>query len=230
MHKGETTTPDWNRLRSRMVEEQLTGRGLKSRKVLDAMMNVPREQFVPGTVRSRAYEDRALPIDYGQTISQPYIVAFMTETLELFPDANLLEVGTGSGYQTAVLAMMAAHVNSIERIPELAQRAETTLQSLGIRNVTLTVGDGSTGLPERAPFDRIIVTAASPKVPGPLFDQLKDDGVLVLPRGGMDEQEIVRIKRKSGRCIEERLIPCRFVKLVGANAWPAGRTTDEPRK
>ena len=161
----------WREPRRRMVEEQLRRRGLRDTRVLDAMMSVPREVFVPPDQLERAYEDRALPIGYSQTISQPYIVAYMTHQLSLKPASKVLEIGTGTGYQTAILALLAGSVFTVERLPELQTEAATNLRNLGLTKVTMEIGDGSVGLPNHAPYDRIMVTAAAPRVPGSLVGQ-----------------------------------------------------------
>jgi protein-L-isoaspartate(D-aspartate) O-methyltransferase len=200
-----------------MVERDLRGRGIKDARVLAAMGSVPRHLFVPGPLQSAAYEDRPLPIGERQTISQPYIVAFMTELLELRGSEKVLEIGTGSGYQTAVLAETAAEVLSIEIIPTLSARADKVLRRLGLTNVQLKVGDGFYGWPERAPFDAILVTAAAPKVPEPLWRQLRDGGRLVMPLGEQNQpQNLVRVRKVAGKQIIEKITGVVFVPLVGA--------------
>jgi protein-L-isoaspartate(D-aspartate) O-methyltransferase len=203
-----------------MVEEQLRSRGIRDRRVLQAMANVPREDFLPPRIRSAAYEDRALPVEHGQTVSQPYIVAYMTEKLETSPDRRVLEIGTGMGYQTAILAMLSRQVYTVERIAALQELAVINLRAYP--NISFVVGDGSLGLPDHAPYDRIIVTAAAPSVPPALVDQLDDEGVLIVPVGGAAEQTIVRVVREGGRTRETAMLACRFVKLVGRAAWPNG--------
>ena len=210
---------DWASSRQRMVEEQIRARGIDDERVLDAMLAVRREQFLPAGSRHAAYEDRALPVGQGQTISQPFIVAYMTQKLMLTPSCRVLEVGTGTGYQTAILALLCKRVFTIERIPLLQHRAAKVLRSLQISNVSMTTGDGSLGLEEEAPFDRIIVTAAAPQVPPPLVDQLVDGGQLVAPVGGLTEQTIVVVVRNGQRTIETACLACRFVKLVGEEGW-----------
>ncbi len=182
-------------------------------------MSVPRERFVPDSLRGAAYEDRALPISHGQTISQPYIVAYMTEQLAPTVNDRILEIGTGSGYQTAILARLAGHVYSVERIRELSRSAAVNLADLGITNVTLAIGDGSVGLESQAPFDGILTTAAAPRVPPRLAAQLADGGSLVIPVGGTSEQTIVRVVRHGTRTVETPLLGCRFVKLIGREGW-----------
>lgn len=213
----------WLALRRRMVDEQIRRRGVGDPRVLDAMMAVPREKFVPSRVRAAAYEDRALPVAHDQTISQPFIVAYMTEQLSVTPDARVLEIGTGTGYQTAILATLAKHVFTVERIATLQQQAAARLADLNVPNITISCGDGSLGLPEHAPYDRVLVTAAAPSVPGPLTDQLVDGGVLVIPVGASAEQTIVRVVREGQRTIETPMLACRFVKLIGQEGWPIGK-------
>jgi protein-L-isoaspartate(D-aspartate) O-methyltransferase len=213
---------DWLDPRQRMIDEQIRRRGVSGPRVLDTMAAVPRERFVPASVKGAAYEDRALPIGHGQTISQPFIVAYMTEKLSVTSDARVLEIGTGTGYQTAILAMLAKHVFTVERIAALRDLAAANLAKLSLTNITMTVGDGSLGLVEHAPYDRIMTTAAAPSVPGPLVDQLVDGGILVIPVGGSAEQTIVSVVRKGKRSIETPLLACRFVKLIGKEAWPGG--------
>lgn len=203
-----------------MVADQIKARGLRDRRVLDAMLAVPREKFVPADVRAAAYEDRALPVGYGQTISQPYIVAYMTEQLAVTPDCRVLEVGTGTGYQVAILARLAKHVYTVECISALQRRAAATLAEFHITNVSSTIGDGSLGLPAWAPYDRIITTAAAPQIPAPLIDQLVDGGRLTIPIGGAEEQTLVTVVREGRRTIETPTLPCRFVKLIGREGWP----------
>jgi protein-L-isoaspartate(D-aspartate) O-methyltransferase len=199
--------------RRRMVDDQIRARGIRSEPVLDAMVGVPRHLFVPPDVRSRAYEDTPLPIGHGQTISQPYIVAYMTEALQVAPEHRVLEIGTGSGYQAAVLSGLARQVFSMEILPELAESARQVLASEGYRNVETRTGNGYLGWPERAPFDRIIVTAAPPEIPKALIDQLAVGGRMVIPVGTMF-QEIVVVTRNTRGVTETRTIPVRFVPMV----------------
>jgi protein-L-isoaspartate(D-aspartate) O-methyltransferase len=208
--------------RSRMVEQQLRGRGIQDERVLAAMGRVPRELFVPESLAHLAYEDGALPIGFGQTISQPYIVATICSLLELEGDERVLDVGTGSGYQAAVLAELAKDVVSIERVPELAERALEALRRAGYENVEVRVGDGSLGVPERAPHDGIAVAAAAPVVPPALYEQLAEGGRLVLPRGGRWGQELVLVERTSQGPVERRSVSCRFVPLVGEEGFRRG--------
>jgi protein-L-isoaspartate(D-aspartate) O-methyltransferase len=200
-----------------MIREQLVGAGrnITNARVLAVMEKVPRHEFVPEQQRNRAYEDRALPIGHDQTISQPYIVAFMTEQLDPQPTDRVLEIGTGSGYQAAVLAQLVAEVYSIEIIEPLAQHAEADLKRLGYTNIHVRAGDGSQGWPEAAPFDAIIVTCAPEKVPPSLVEQLRDGGRMIIPVGPMGEQELVLL-RKRGEQLEQRaVLSVRFVPMTG---------------
>ena len=219
MTGARTNQDEWASRRRRMTEEQIRRRGVHDERVLAAMMAVPREYFCPTAVREAAYEDRPLPIGWDQTISQPYIVAFMTEKLSLTPQSRVLEVGTGTGYQTAVLARLCAHVFTVERIAAVHEQAVTNLAQLNRNNVSMFVGDGSVGLAAHAPFDRIMVTAGAPKVPASLVAQLVSGGTLILPVGGSREQTIVRVIRDGNRTIETPLLACRFVRLVGLQGW-----------
>ncbi len=204
------------RLRSRMVDKQLRKRGIQDRRVLGAMNVLPRHQFVPDEHKPQSYEDRPLPIGDGQTISQPYIVAFMTENLRLKPHHKVLEIGTGSGYQTAILCHLADYVYSVERIPRLADLAGARIGDLGYRNLDIHVGDGSQGLPDQAPFDRIMVTAAVPRLPNVLCAQLSQfGGQLILPIGAAPAQELKLITRTADRFTTRNLLGCRFVPLIG---------------
>jgi protein-L-isoaspartate(D-aspartate) O-methyltransferase len=207
---------DFAAARRAMVEQQLAARGIADPRVLAAMAVVPREAFVPIDLAGNAYDDRALPIDAAQTISQPYIVALMTESLQIAPHHRVLEIGTGTGYQTAVLARLAAHVYSVERIESLSVTAQKVLDRLGVANVSFRIGDGTLGWAEAAPFDRIMVTAAAPKVVGPLVEQLTDGGRMVIPLGEDAAQQLVSIEQVRGTTIERPLIPVRFVRLIGA--------------
>ena len=206
-------------LRRRMVESQIKPRGVRDPRVLEAMMTVPRERFVAPAHRAEAYEDRALPVAHGQTISQPFIVAYMTEQLALTPDDRVLEIGTGTGYQAAILAQLCRHVYTVERIPELQAEAASILRDLNLRNVSMSTGDGSLGLPLHAPYDCILVTAAAPQTPTSLVEQLVDGGRLVVPVGGPSEQIIVRVVRRGARSTETPMLACRFVKLIGKEGW-----------
>jgi protein-L-isoaspartate(D-aspartate) O-methyltransferase len=211
---AERRTPDQEARRVRMVDEQLRARDITSPRVLEAMRTVPRHRFVPEPLRERAYDDSPLPIGLGQTISQPYIVAFMTQALDVQPGHRVLEIGTGSGYQAAVLAELTSEVYSIEVVPELAERARTTLADLNYDRVRLRVGNGYLGWPEQAPFDRIIVTAAPPEIPPALVAQLKAGGLMAIPVGE-GEQEL-RILRRTATGLETlQTLPVRFVPMVG---------------
>ncbi|WP_232522271.1 protein-L-isoaspartate(D-aspartate) O-methyltransferase [Marinimicrobium alkaliphilum] len=203
--------------RLEMVRNQLVARGIDDQRVLNAMERVPRQHFISPNLAFAAYRDSPLPIAEGQTISQPYIVALMTELLEVEPEHRLLEIGTGSGYQAAVLAELAREVVSIEIVEPLAKSASAVLEELGYRNITVLAGDGYAGWPERAPYDGIMVTAAAPHVPQPLVDQLKPGGRLVIPVGDAElTQELLLItKDKDGEVTRENLLPVRFVPLTG---------------
>jgi len=214
---------DFELARLQMVRRQLAARGIDDPRVLAAMSKVPRERFLPPSLQADAYADRALPIDCGQTISQPFIVALMTQAMRLTGSERVLEIGTGSGYQAAVLAELAGEVVTVERHADLSRRAGTVLAELGYQNVTLVCGDGTLGYPDRAPYDRIMVTAASRDVPPPLFDQLAEGGILVIPLGGRDYQNLQAIERRAGRSVTVDLSPCRFVPLVGDQGWPEER-------
>jgi protein-L-isoaspartate(D-aspartate) O-methyltransferase len=214
-------TADTRRLRLSMVEEQIVQRGVKDPRVLDAFRIIPRHLFVPEDERYLAYEDHPLPIGFGQTISQPYIVALMTEALQLRGDELVLEVGTGSGYQAAILALLTGHVHSIERISALAADAAARLSRLGIDNVTVVCQDGSVGLSERAPFDAIIVTAAAPQAPRALIDQLADGGRLIVPTGDREDQTLIKVTRRKDAITQENLGMCAFVPLIGREGWRA---------
>jgi protein-L-isoaspartate(D-aspartate) O-methyltransferase len=197
-----------------MVEKQLKPRGIKDERVLSAMAKVPREEFIPADVRGDAYEDGPLPIGYDQTISQPYIVAFMTEQLRPKPSDRVLEIGSGSGYQAAILAELVADVYTIDIIEPLAKTAEVTLQRLGYKNVHIKVGDGYKGWPEEAPFDAIIVTCAPDKVPQALVDQLKDGGRMVIPVGERFAQQLYLLEKRDGQLKESATLPVRFVPML----------------
>lgn len=205
-----------------MVERQLRRRGISDERVLAAMGRVPRELFVPEDLRELAYEDGALPIGFGQTISQPYIVATICSLLELSGDERVLDVGTGSGYQAAVLAELAAEVVTIERVPELLEWAKAALSEAGYDNVEVRIGDGSLGVPDRAPFDGIAVAAAAPTVPSALYEQLAEDGRLVVPRGSRWGQELVQVVKTPDGPVERASVPCRFVPLLGAGGFQRG--------
>ena len=212
--------PDLQRAKQIMLRKQLRRRGIHDPAVLGAMERVPRERFVPPELRPESYADRALAIDCGQTISQPYIVALMTQTLELSGGESVLEIGTGSGYQTAVLAELAGTVLTIERHAALSERAATVLGELGYQNITFRYGDGTLGWPEHAPYDRILITAAAAECPPALFSQLREGGLLVAPLGNQDAQMLQAIRKVSGEARPIDLSPCRFVPLIGEQGWP----------
>jgi protein-L-isoaspartate(D-aspartate) O-methyltransferase len=219
---GQSPAPvgDLGRERQRMVQEQLVPRGIKDGRVLAAMAKVPREEFVPPESRAGSYEDGPLPIGYDQTISQPYIVAFMTEQLRLSPTDRVLEIGTGSGYQAAILAELAREIYTIEIVAPLAQSAEAALQRLGYKNVHVKLGDGYKGWPENAPFDAVIVTCAPDKVPQPLTDQLKEGGRMVIPVGERFAQQLYLLEKKNGQLKESVTLPVRFVPMSGEATRP----------
>jgi len=196
-----------------MVADQIRGRGVRDERVLDAMLKVPRERFLPEAAQAAAHEDRPVSIGFGQTISQPYIVGYMTEALKLEASHRVLEIGTGCGYQTAMLAELAREVFSIELIPELAERARRTLADLGYGNVRIRTGDGYAGWPEHAPFDRIIGAAAAAAVPRALVEQLTDDGMLVMPIGTVN-QELLVLQKRGERLETLATLPVRFVPMV----------------
>jgi len=200
--------------RQQMVQQQLMARGIHEERVLAAMTKVPREEFVPLDSRAVSYEDGPLPIGYGQTISQPYVVAFMTEQLRPKPSDRVLEVATGSGYQAAILAELVSDVYSIEIVEPLAKGAEATLQRLGYKNVHVKIGDGYKGWPEAGPFDAIIVTCAPDKIPQPLVDQLKDDGRMVIPVGDRFAQQLYLLEKKNGQLKQSATLPVRFVPMT----------------
>ncbi len=214
-----TKMDDYADLHERMVHEQIEQRGLNRARLLEAMRAVPRHLFVPEGQRHDAYSDGALRIGQGQTISQPYIVALMSDLLRLHGDETVLEVGTGSGYQAAVLAHLAAQVHSIERHERLSKEAGQTLQALEIANIELHIGDGTLGLPQHAPYQAIVVTAAAPKVPQPLFDQLDDGGRLVLPVGPRYHQMLEVWRRRGDQLVKETIAAVAFVPLIGKEGW-----------
>jgi protein-L-isoaspartate(D-aspartate) O-methyltransferase len=210
---------DYATLRAAMVEWQLRQRGIRDPRVLDALRVIPRHEFVPPVLLSQAYDDCPLPIGEGQTISQPYMVAAMTEAAELSGTETVLEVGTGSGYQAAVLARLAAHVYTIEQHTSLSAQAQERLRSLGITHVTCLVGDGSLGYPEAAPYQAIVVTAGAPEVPPTLLEQLADGGRLVIPVGRCDSQELLLVRKLGAEVTRETVNYCRFVPLTGRYGW-----------
>lgn len=211
----ESQTPDeWAAARARMVDRQVRARGIDDPLVLAAMRKVPRHLFIPDAARREAYEDHPVPIGFGQTISQPFIVAYMTEQLQLAPTDKVLEIGTGSGYQAAILAELAREVYTIEIIPELAARARATLEALGYRNVHVRHGNGYLGWPEAAPFDKIIVTAAPDDVPRALVEQLAVGGILIAPVGTV-EQIMTIVRKTPGGLVRRETIPVLFVPMTG---------------
>lgn len=218
--------PEWSAMRRTMVQDQLRDRGIADERVLAALTVVPRHEFVPEALRRQSYRDGALPIGGGQTISQPYIVALMTEAIRPQPGQRVLEVGTGSGYQAAVLAELVGAVYSIELLPELAQEAAARLERLGYANIYFRTGDGYQGWPEAAPFDAVVVTAGAEHVPQPLFDQLKPGGILVIPVGDRHGDQMLRLVTKGlrGERQERDLAPVRFVPLRRADEVPVGQT------
>jgi protein-L-isoaspartate(D-aspartate) O-methyltransferase len=204
--------------RRKMVETQLRGRGIREERLLSAMERVPRHEFVELCYRDQAYEDHPVPIPAGQSVSQPYIVALMLEILQLEAGSRVFEIGTGSGYQTAVAAEISAHVYSVERHPQLASKALETLSRMGYTNVTLRVGDGSLGLPDYAPFDAIVVSAAASEIPPRLFDQLREGGRMVMPVGSHESQELQLVRKQQGQPLIKVLEGCRFVPLISSVA------------
>ncbi len=209
--------------RQRMVDEQLVPRGIRGKRVLDAMRKVPRHLFVDEALYAQAYSDFPLPIGEEQTISQPFMVAVMTEALEMKGDERVLELGTGSGYQTAILAELCHRVYTIERVSSLAARARKVMDRLGYGNVIVRIGDGTLGWKEEAPFDAIIVTAGAPDIPHPLVDQLKIGGRLVIPVGGEFMQSLIRVRKTETGTEKEDMGGCRFVKLIGEHGWKIER-------
>ena len=202
-----------------MVEDQLKARHIRDERVLSVMREIPRHRFLPRTLASRAYEDGPLPIGEEQTISQPYIVAEMTQALWLRGTEKVLEIGTGSGYQTAILSCLSREVVTVERLESLSRAAQATLAALGMDNIRFRTGDGTLGAPDDAPFDRVIVTAAAPEVPEPLFAQLREGGIMVIPIGGRWEQELVSVRKDKGEARKEYLGGCRFVPLLGERGF-----------
>ncbi len=209
----------WEAARHRLVEE-LRALGIRDERVLEALHEIPRHEFVPEAYREHAYENRPLPIDEGQTISQPYIVALMTEALRLTPQDRVLEIGTGSGYQTAILATLAAEVYTIERFPTLLEKARARLETLGFQNVRYKCGDGTVGWPEFAPYDGILATGSVPRVPPSLKEQLADGGRLVIPVGGRHYQTLQLLERHGDAFGERELCECSFLPLIGEEGWP----------
>ncbi|HEV2287907.1 MAG TPA: protein-L-isoaspartate(D-aspartate) O-methyltransferase [Candidatus Acidoferrales bacterium] len=215
---------DWESLRMAMVVEQIRKRGIYSPRVLAAMERVPRHLFVPPELAERAYNDEPLSIGERQTISQPYMVAAMTEALELGGNERVLEIGAGSGYQAAILAELAREVITVEARPPLAEAARERLAALGYKNVRVEIGDGTLGWPPGAPFDAILVAAAAPQIPEPLTEQLAEGGRMVIPVGRIDRQMLLRVRKSAGHIVEEKLFPCQFVPLQGRHGWPVATT------
>jgi protein-L-isoaspartate(D-aspartate) O-methyltransferase len=233
--KQSESTSEFATERQKMVEEQLKPRGIRDERLLAAMAKVPREEFVPENLRGQAYKDRALPIGHDQTISQPFIVAFMTEQLHLQPTDRVLEVGTGSGYHTAVLAELVKDVYSIEILEPLGKEASARLTRLHYRNAHVKVGDGYQGWPDVAPFDAIIVTCAPDKVPQPLTQQLKEDGRMIIPVGSGIDQQLYLLEKKQGQLAQTAILPVRFVPMMGeaiekktANESPPASSSPSP--
>ena len=202
--------------RQRMVETQLRARGIRDQRLLDAMARIPRHEFVEARYRDQAYEDHPLPIGASQTISQPYMVALMLELLQLDSSSKVLEIGTGSGYQTALLSRVAGQVYSIERHAELARQAAETLSRLGLTNVRVVTGDGSQGLAEYAPFEAIVVSAAAPRIPAALFEQLREGGRMIIPVGPPEAQELQLVRKQAGKALITVREGCRFVPLISS--------------
>jgi protein-L-isoaspartate(D-aspartate) O-methyltransferase len=212
---GRENIDRFAKFRERMLEWDLKGRDITDPRVLKVMVEVPREEFVPPSYQSQAYTDGPLPIGLGQTISQPYIVALMTQELRLDRKCDVLEIGTGSGYQTAVLAKLAKKVYTIERFAELSESAQAVLSRLGIGNVEFFVGDGSCGWPQQRTFERIMVTAAVPRIPDPLAEQLADGGIMVAPVGHEGVQALMAYEKRAGKITERFICDVRFVRLLG---------------
>jgi protein-L-isoaspartate(D-aspartate) O-methyltransferase len=210
---------EYKELRELMIKTQLIPRGIKDRRVLDAMGRVPRHFFVDSATVANAYSDMALPIGEGQTISQPYMVAVMTELLELKGTEKVLEIGTGSGYQAAVLAELSQEVYTIERIVSLAEKAKKKFQDLSYLNIHIKVDDGTLGWPEESPFDRIIITAGSPEIPTTLIEQLAEGGIIVIPVGDLYSQQLLKYRKSGENPIIEYHTPCVFVPLIGQYGW-----------
>jgi len=216
---GEAQSDHLTLQRQGMVDTQLRRRGIQDQRVLDAMSSVPRHEFVTEHDRHQAYEDHPLPIGEDQTISQPYIVALMLQTLSLHPGDKVLEIGTGSGYQTALLAELTQHVYSIERHERLAEAARATLTRLDFRNAAVFIGDGSQGWPDMAPFDAIVVSAAAPQIPASLFEQLREGGRMIAPVGPLFGQELQLVRKQDGHPVVTHLDGCRFVPLIGVQGY-----------
>jgi protein-L-isoaspartate(D-aspartate) O-methyltransferase len=210
---------EWRHERERMVNEQIIARGVEDKRVLGAMVRVPRHLFVDKVYEHQAYNDYPLSLGHGQTISQPYMVAVMTELLELKPDDTVLEIGTGSGYQAAILALLCKMVYTVERVSALKDRARERLEKLGFNNICYLIGDGSIGWPQFAPYDGIIVTAGAPEVPKALIEQLAEKGRLVIPVGSEYFQTLNVVRKQKGRVFRKELFECTFVPLLGRQGW-----------
>ena len=210
---------NYEKERSRMVDQQIVGRGVKDERVLAVMRKIPRHEFLPEGIRGMAYNDSALPIGEGQTMSQPYMVALMTEFLGLKGTERVLEIGTGSGYQAAVLAELCQKVYTVERIKTVADKARATLDRLGYKSVAIKIYDGTYGWKEMAPYDAIIVTAGSPDIPAPLVEQLKEGGRMVIPVGDRYGQQLITVVKTADGMVTSRSIPCVFVPLIGNHGW-----------
>jgi len=210
---------NYEKERSRMVDEQIVGRGVKDERVLAVMRKIPRHEFLPEGIRGMAYNDSALPLGEGQTMSQPYMVAIMTEFLGLKGTERVLEIGTGSGYQAAVLAELCQKVYTVERIKTIADKARATLDRLGYKSVAIKIYDGTYGWKEMAPYDAIIVTAGSPDIPAPLVEQLKEGGRMVIPVGDRYGQQLITVVKTAEGITTERSVPCVFVPLIGNHGW-----------
>jgi protein-L-isoaspartate(D-aspartate) O-methyltransferase len=217
--KGQPGALDYTRAREKMVQEQIIDRGIKDPRVIETMRKIPRHLFVPDAFLGRAYGDTALPIGDGQTITQPYMVAYMSEALGFRGGERVLEVGTGSGYQAAILACLAERVYSVERIRSLLEWARKTLDRIHCQNVVTKLSDGSYGWQEEAPFDAILITAGAPSIPQPLADQLKTGGTMVIPVGERNSQRLIRVRKDSRGFSQEDLLECNFVSLVGEFGW-----------
>jgi protein-L-isoaspartate(D-aspartate) O-methyltransferase len=219
LHTSRNPNHDYASARERMVQDQVIGRGIRDRRVIEAMMKIPRHLFVPEALLGQAHADSALPIGEKQTITQPFMVAFMSQALNLKGKERVLEIGTGSGYQAAVLSCLAGRVYSVERIRSLLERARKTLDQIHCRNVLTRLFDGSYGWKEESPFDAILVTAGAPSVPKVLIEQLKPGGILVIPVGARKDQKLLRLRRLPEGITQELLIDCHFVDLVGEHGW-----------
>ncbi len=206
-------------LREQMVEDQIIARGIKNKAVIDIMKSIPRDNFVSKNLRSSSYDDHPLPIGDDQTISQPYMAALMSELINTDKEKTVLEIGTGSGYQTSILAKLSKFVYTVDRIPQIVERAKTNLKRININNIDFNTGDGTLGWAEKAPFDRIMVTAGAPCIPEPLIEQLGDGGLLVIPVGSLYSQTLKIIKRIKNKIEEVNSIECIFVKLIGKYGW-----------